>query len=79
MTDRILLRPEVLSRTGLSRSGLYQRMAEGTFPRARRTPGEHGVWWIESEVAAWIADRIARSVVAGSVVGTESARKKKAA
>lgn len=56
MTDRIriLRRPEVERRTGLSRSTLYERMTEGHFPRPIRL-GPRAVGWIESEVDAWLA------------------------
>lgn len=70
MTERLLTRAQVEAVTGLSRSTIYERMRAGTFPQARREPGEFSVWWVGSEVDAWVADRIARSVVAGTVVGT---------
>lgn len=79
MAERLILRPEVERKTGLSRSSIYERMAAGTFPKARREPGEQGVWWVESEVDAWIAERIARSVPVGTVVGSRQEGKKKAA
>ncbi len=56
MTQRILRRPEVEARTGLSRSTLYAQMAEGTFP----TPvalGKRAVGWRESDVLAWLESR----------------------
>lgn len=62
MAERLILRHEVETKTGLSRSRIYERMAVGTFPKARRTPGEFGVWWLESEIDAWIVERIAGSV-----------------
>lgn len=70
MAERLLQRPEVELRTGLSRSSIYERMSAGTFPKARRVPGEFSVWWLESEVDAWIAERVARSVPVGRVVGS---------
>jgi prophage regulatory protein len=77
--ERLLRRPEVEHRTGLGRSTIYEGMAAGTFPLARRVPGEMSVWWVESEVAAWIADRINRSAPVGTVVGKKPAGRKKAA
>ena len=53
---RLLRIPEVLARTGLSRSRLY---AEPTFPRSVKI-GERAVAWVEDEVSAWVEDRIAK-------------------
>jgi len=56
-TDRILRLPTVLSRTGLSRSTLYRKIAEGTFPRQIQI-SIHGAGWYESEINTWIADPV---------------------
>jgi prophage regulatory protein len=57
MKHRILRLPEVKTSTGLSRSTIYLRMAEGTFPRqiplGRRTVG-----WLEGEVQEWLDRQI---------------------
>ena len=45
--------PEVVRRTGLSRSTLYNRIAAGAFPRPLRL-GDRSVGWLESEVDDWI-------------------------
>ena len=50
---RILRMPEVVSRTGLSRSTIYQRISEGTFP-AQVKLGERSVGWSSIEVDRWI-------------------------
>ena len=55
--DRILRLPTVLSRTGLSRSTLYRKIAEGTFPRQIQI-SIHGAGWYESEINRWIADPV---------------------
>ena len=57
---RVLRLPRVQSRTGLSRSTIYMRAANGSFPKPVRL-GARGVGWIESEVDAWIRDQIAAS------------------
>lgn len=44
--------------TGLSRSGIYELMADRRFPRPVRL-GPKSVAWRESEVAAWQRARIA--------------------
>jgi prophage regulatory protein len=53
--DKILRIRTVLHRTGLSRSTLYRKMKEGTFPNQVRI-SEHCSGWHESEIARWIAD-----------------------
>ena len=58
MPSTILRLPTVKARTGLSRSGIYIRMAEGTFPQPIRL-GARSVGWLESDVEGWIAQRIA--------------------
>ena len=56
--DRIIRMKTVLARTGLSRSTLYRKIAEGTFPR--QIPiSVHGAGWHESAVNRWIANPVA--------------------
>ncbi|MEW6441889.1 MAG: AlpA family transcriptional regulator [bacterium] len=55
--ERILRLREVRERTGLARSSLYQQIAQGKFPRQIRL-GLRSAGWLESEVNAWIAERI---------------------
>jgi prophage regulatory protein len=50
--DRFLRLPDVMSRTGLSRSSLYEQMALGAFPTSIGLGGR-SVAWLESEVVAW--------------------------
>ncbi len=52
---RLLRLPEVLSRTGLSRSTLY---ADQQFPKSVKV-GQRAVAWPEDEIEAWINARIA--------------------
>ena len=65
-TPRVLRRKAVETMTGLARSSIYQRLAEGTFPRQIHL-GPRSVGWLEHEVNAWIAERVAESRQ-GSVV-----------
>lgn len=51
-------RSEVIKLVGLSISGVYAQMARGRFPRPVHF-GPGCVRWVEAEVAAWIAARIA--------------------
>ncbi len=53
--DRILRIRTVLDRSGLSRSTLYRKMNDGTFPRQVKI-SEHCSGWRESEINQWIAD-----------------------
>jgi prophage regulatory protein len=60
MHARLLRLPQVLDRTGLSRSSLYRLHAAGSFPR-RVQISERSVGWIESEVDAWLASKVCDS------------------
>ena len=60
MSNRILRFPEVSARTGVSRSRLYNAMADGTFPDSIAI-GERAIGWVEAEVDAWIDACIDRS------------------
>lgn len=56
----IMRRKQVEARTGLSRSTIYQRMADGSFPKAVSL-GPRAVGWIESEVSDWLAAQVEQS------------------
>ena len=56
--DRIIRLRTVLDRSGLSRSTLYRKIAEGTFP-AQIKISINGAGWRESEINRWIADPVA--------------------
>lgn len=49
----ILRRPDVESRTGLSRSSIYDGMKKGTFPQAVKL-GMRAVGWREADIAVWL-------------------------
>jgi prophage regulatory protein len=53
--EKIIRLKTVLARTGLSRSTLYRKIAEGTFPAPLKI-SIHGTGWHESAVERWIAD-----------------------
>jgi prophage regulatory protein len=53
--DRILRMRTVLERTGLSRSTLYRKMRDGTFPNQIQI-SEHCRGWRESAINRWMAD-----------------------
>lgn len=48
----------VIDRTTESRSSIYRRVADGTFPKPVKI-GPRKVGWVESEIEAHIASRIA--------------------
>lgn len=60
MADSILRLPAVKTRTGLSRSTIYLRVSQGSFPRPVRL-GERAVGWLEGEIQSWLTERIAAS------------------
>jgi len=53
----IIRRKEVERRTGLSRSTIYLRIQEGSFPRPINL-GARAVGWLENEIEAWLAERM---------------------
>jgi prophage regulatory protein len=55
--DKILRMRTVLARTGLSRSTIYRKMKDGTFPSQVRI-SEHCCGWRESEINRWIDDPV---------------------
>ncbi|QEQ97323.1 helix-turn-helix transcriptional regulator [Neptunomonas concharum] len=57
MTIRLLRRPEVEQLVGLSRSTIYNRLEKGTFPKPVPLGGRL-VAWVESDIQAWIQERI---------------------
>lgn len=56
--DRILRRKEVEQFIGLSRSSIYEAMAQGEFPKPIRI-GKRAVGWRRSTIDAWLAGRAA--------------------
>jgi prophage regulatory protein len=63
---RLLKRPEVESKTGISRAAIYAKILQGTFPKPVKL-GAKAVAWVESEVDQFCADRIAeRDAKAGA-------------
>jgi prophage regulatory protein len=60
MAHSILRLPAVKTSTGLSRSTIYLRVSQGTFPRPVSLGGR-AVGWVEDEIQSWLAERIAAS------------------
>jgi prophage regulatory protein len=57
MSDKVLRLPAVLAITGLSKSTVYVRIFEGTFPQSQIL-GPRTVGWLESDINAWIKQQI---------------------
>ncbi len=60
MSNRVLRLPAVKAKTGLSRSTIYARVAQGTLPAAI-VLGPNTVGWLEADIEAWIEKQIAAS------------------
>ena len=56
ITERILRLPEVIKRTGRSRSSIYSDMSVGEFPNSVKL-GARAVGWTESSINQWIDDK----------------------
>ena len=59
-TKTILRLPEVMARTGLSRSTIYNKISNDEFPHSIKL-GLRSVGWISEEVEQWILGRIEAS------------------
>jgi prophage regulatory protein len=55
--DRIIRLKSVLDRTGLSRSTVYRKIQEGTFPPQLKI-SVNGTGWRESEIARWVENPV---------------------
>lgn len=53
MASKTLLLPAVLQTTGLSRSGIYLKMAEGSFPKPVSL-GARAIGWRKSDIQNWL-------------------------
>jgi len=60
MDTAILRLPAVKARTGLSRSTIYLRISEGSFPKPISLGGR-AVGWVEAEINAWLNRQIEHS------------------
>lgn len=57
---RILRLPQVMLRTGFSKSSIYSKAARGEFPRPVKI-GEAASGWIESEIERFLRARVRES------------------
>lgn len=60
MAKVVLRLPLVKARTGLSRSTIYLRIAEGSFPKPVSL-GARAVGWLESDIEQWLTSRVEES------------------
>ena len=56
MTDTMLRQPEVLRRTGLSRTSIWRKVRAGDFPAPRQL-GPNSIGWPETEISEWLDNR----------------------
>ena len=55
--QKLLRLPQVKATTGLSKSSIYARISEGTFPK--QIPlGPRLVVWVESDIQNWITEQV---------------------
>ncbi|MDB5575149.1 MAG: AlpA family transcriptional regulator [Bradyrhizobium sp.] len=62
--DCIIRLKAVLKRTGLSRSTMYRKVEQGTFPKQIRI-SERCVGWRESAIEAWLRNPMFYSAAEG--------------
>jgi prophage regulatory protein len=55
---RVMRLPEVMRVTGIRRTLIYRLQAESRFPHSVKIT-DYAVGWLEAEVNAWIAERVA--------------------
>ena len=57
MTSNVLRLPQVLARVGLSRSSVYARISDGSFP-APLAIGPRARGWLATDIDIWVDSRI---------------------
>jgi prophage regulatory protein len=57
LQHKLLRLPQVKASTGLSKSSIYARISDGTFPK--QIPlGPRLVVWVESDIQNWITEQV---------------------
>ena len=72
METQMLRAPEVMARTGLSRTTIWRRVRAGSFP-APIELGQNSIGWPAVEISAWLESRGRRTYGAGTPAKTEAA------
>ena len=57
---RILKLKDIVQMVGLSRSTIWKKVSEGTFPKCRKI-SERSVGWLDTEIHNWIHQRFGES------------------
>ena len=60
MADHMLRPPEVMARTGLSRTTIWRRVRAGTFP-APHELGVNSIGWTSQSIEDWLKSRPRRT------------------
>ncbi len=60
MEHKIIRLPIVKERTGLSRSTIYNKMADKSFPRSVQL-GARAIGWYAADIDQWILNRVSAS------------------
>jgi len=60
MVEKHLRLPAVIDVTGLSRSTIYDKMKDGTFPRPVNL-SKRAIAWPESIICQWLSSRVQRA------------------
>lgn len=56
--QKLIRLPQVIERTTLSRSSIYEMMATGTFPKPVKL-NLRANGWLETEISDWVSQRVA--------------------
>lgn len=59
---RFIRKREVMRRTGLSSTGIYDLMARNLFPKSIKLAGGKAVAWLESDIDQWQKQCLANQV-----------------
>ena len=62
---RFIRKKEVMHRTGLSSTGIYDLMSRSLFPQSIKLAGGKAVAWLESDVVQWQQQCLANQVQGG--------------
>ncbi len=72
MSDCMLRPPEVMARTGLSRTTIWRRVKAGKFP-APLVLGENSIGWTAQSIEDWLKSRPRRTYGAETTPPPEAA------
>lgn len=60
LNQNLLRLPAVIAATGLSKSTIYARIAEGAFPK-QISLGPRLVAWLDTDIQNWISSQVSQS------------------